>query len=198
MRSRLSQARPEILSAPALLPDTQQTSRLAQRHPIDDHERAAFDAAAVMNFIAARERHHEVYRMFKADARGRINRAEELKRLTDALAARQAWQHLTRIREPADRHHAEECIETRQDPGLVLRTRAAHENRRLLRGFAAVPRRIVHRVDVGAVELTDAVIREHGPGANGMGARAMAEKTQRQIKAHVVPLVTIIRNSHCY
>src|SRR5580704_16247781 len=103
MGSRLSQARPRILSAPALLPDTQKTARLAQRHPIDDHERAAFDAAAVMNFIAARERHHEVYRMLEADARGRKKRAEELKRLTDALAARKARQHLTRIGELADR-----------------------------------------------------------------------------------------------
>jgi hypothetical protein len=31
-----------------------------------------------------------------------------------------------------------------------------------------------------------------------MGARAMPQKTQRKIKPHVVTLVTIIGNSHCY
>jgi hypothetical protein len=85
-----------------------------------------------MYFVAARERRHEEDGMFEADPCGREYCREELKCLTDPLAARETWQRMDGIRDPRCRHNAEQREETCENAGLVLRVCAAHKKAHLL------------------------------------------------------------------
>src|ERR1700689_626113 len=53
--------------------------------------------------------------------------------------------------------------------------------------------RVAH---VRAIQLTDAIVREAGPGADGLGARLVAQEAQRQLHARPLAAVTIVADAH--
>jgi hypothetical protein len=44
--------------------------------------------------------------------------------------------------------------------------------------------------------LPDPIIRQTGPGANGLGARLMAQEPECQVKAKPLAAVAIVRDAH--
>src|SRR5438105_2143197 len=101
-----------------------------------------------------------------------------------------AWLHRARAlmaAPAAQRQHA------REHRGLLLHAQRAREIGDLVRRLAAMSRQVAPRVaHVGAVELTDAVVREPGPGADGLGARLVAQEAQRELQRPALAPVAIV------
>src|SRR6267143_5585511 len=49
---------------------------------------------------------------------------------------------------------------------------------------------------VGAVQLADAVVRQTGPRADGLGARLVPQEAQCQLHAQALAPVAIVANAH--
>src|SRR5437762_643254 len=56
-----------------------------------------------------------------------------------------------------------------------------------------VAARLAH---VGTVQLADAVVRQTGPGADGLGARLVPQEAQRQLHARSLAAVAIVADAH--
>ena len=66
-----------------------------------------------------------------------------------------------------------------------------------MRRLAAVARQLAVRiVQVGAVQLADAVVAQAGPGADGLRARLVTQEAQREFHAQAFTVVAVVGNAH--
>src|SRR5262249_15341299 len=94
-------------------------------------------------------------------------------------------------------HYAEETQKACQLCRLPLHSHRAHEVGDLMRRFAAMPwDKLSAPAHVGAIEISDAVIREAGPRPYGLCPRLVAQKPEREIQTKPLAAVAIIRDTH--
>src|SRR5271165_1843480 len=137
--------------------------------------------------------------MFEGNARGRMQIQVGLEGLAQQGARLQRADAIARLesRMRAAQQSIHE-VQTRQLRRLEIELGIPKEKSRLARRLTAMSehgRGIVIQ-HVTAVQLADSIIAQARPLTDGMGARFVANQTQREIQALAVPRVAVIGHSH--
>src|SRR5215831_9462293 len=181
-------------------------ARGAQREALGHHEAAALAAVAEAQLIAAREREGEEHRVLERDLRRGQQQPESLERLAQQHSAGHTWKRSAagtgcggRARDAGHSpgYDTEQRQHAAEQPGFLLQPQRAREVRHLMGRLAAMAREVPPRLaHVGAIELADAIVRQPGPGADGLRARLVMQEAQCQLHACALAVVTVVGDAH--